>query len=119
MRRSKWTVSIDVDANLRVVHGFNSYQQARGALAVAQLAVQQGEALAYELLDEQGWCLVDSEWDTHQRQARTVLHPGRYAWDEASASLRPASLRSRAADRTMRQLVTGGGGAAEGAPESV
>ena len=119
MRRLKWTVQINLAGDDVVVHGFNSYQQARAALALAALAVREGQAQGYELLDEQGLCLVDSDWETHQRHSRAVLPPGRYAWDEASESLRPASLRSRAADRTMRQLVTGGGGAAEGAPESL
>ena len=119
MRRAKWTVMVDIDAEARVVHGFTSYQQARAACAVAELAVQQGHAMSYELLDAQGFCLVDSQWDTHQRVTRAVLPPGSYAWDEASESLRPSSLQSTAAHRTTRQLVTGGGGAAEGAPGSV
>jgi hypothetical protein len=120
MRRAKWTVNVMLrEPETTIVHGFNSYQQARAALAVAELALQAGELIAYELLDAQGLCLVDSMWDTHQRFTRAVLPPGRYAWDEASDSLRPASLKSRAADATMRQLVTGGGGAAEGAPGSV
>lgn len=117
MRRAKWTVNLYQGDDL-VVHGFNSYQQARAALAVAELAVQAGELQSYELLDAQGLALVDSQWDTHQRRTRAVLPAGRYAWDEASESLRPSSLKSRAADRTMRQLVAGGGGAAEGAPVS-
>ena len=88
MRRSKWTVNVAVGDDL-VVHGFNSYQQARAALAVAAIAQQAGQCSGYELLDEQGLCLVDSDWDTHQRGTRAVLPPGRYAWDDAGDTLRP------------------------------
>lgn len=88
MKRAKWTVVVKLPEPWDiVVHGFNSYEQARAALAAAELAVASRDAMGFELLDAQGRCVVDSEWVVPV-EARAVPAPGRYRWDEAAEALR-------------------------------